>query len=211
MLFLWTLDEVTPDFGLVTAETGDPFAVRGTTGYAARERGTRLGWNLSVVLPDGQAIYAIVTGLELDQVVTVLDGLTPRPDTTWEAGPLPVGMVEVEVSQVSPAPHCYSAVGDLPDDEAGEFEVNLYQDPFDQRLADRAASTQGLVEEAEVDGIPASIGSYRADDHWVMLEPEPGRTIEIRASSMTREQVLDIVAAARFVDEATWQQMSAGR
>ena len=120
-------------------------------------------------------------------------------------------MVEVEPSQVATVPHCYSAIGDLSDDGAGEFEVNLYQDPFDQRLADRAASTQGLVEEVEVDGIPASIGSYRDDDHWVMLEPEPGRTVELRASSMTREQVVEILAAARFVDEATWQRMATGR
>jgi hypothetical protein len=207
MLFVRTIEQGDREtFGLVRSEFGDPFPVRGVTGYASRERAMDRGWNLSVELPDGRALYAIVIGFGLDDVTRIFDGLAPRPDGSWEATVLPRGITELEPSQVWGG--CsYSAVGDLAGDEVGAFEVNLYGDAFDWRLADRAASTVGAIAAVTIDGVPAAIGSYRHDDHWVMFEPQPGRTMEIRASSMSREDVMAIIARARFVDEATWQTM----
>ena len=207
LMFLHTVSAADRgSFGLVRPEIGDPFTARGLTGYATRDRAGDRGWTLSVELPDGRALYAVVLGLGLEQVTPTLDRLTPRPDGGWDAPVLPSGLTQLERSTARDG--CgYSAVGDLPDDAAGGFEVSLYDDAFDWRLADRAASTVGAVVPATVDGVPAAFGSYRADDHWVMFEPEPGRTMEIRASAMTRDDVLAILGRARFVDRATWQGM----
>lgn len=208
LLFLRTLEpRELANFGLLDATRGDAFDVRGVTGYAAAAHSAERGWNLSVELPDGRALYAIAVGLDLDAVTAVLDGLDPRADGGWEPATLPQSMRELEPSEVATDSGCYSAGGVLPAVTAGTFEVTLYNDAFDQRLADRAASTVGAIEPAEVDGVPAAIGSYADDDHWVMFEPEPGRSMEIRAGSMARGEVLDLLAHARFVDEATWQAM----
>lgn len=211
LFFLRTLSPSELDnFGLLDAQNDDAFELRGATGYAARERAADRGWNLSAQLPDGSAIYAIVLGLELDAVTAILDGLTPRADGGWSAEQLPAGMRELAQSEVSEDGAYYSAGGTLPEVSAGSFEVNLYNDAFDQRLADRAASTTGAVEAVTVDGVPAALGSYRHDDHWVMFEPQPGRTMEIRASSMTRQEVENLLERAVFVDEQTWRTMCSG-
>ncbi len=101
----------------------------------------------------------------------------------------------------------YSAVADLPYDAAGAFEVNLYNDPFDSRLADRVSSTVGDIRALTIDAVAAVTCDYSASDHWVMFEPQPGRTMEIRASNMSRNDVLAMVSRARFVDEETWRSM----
>lgn len=211
LLFLRTL---TPselmNFGLLDARNGDPFEVRGATGYAAPGRAADRGWNLSAQLPDGRAVYAIVLGLELDAVTAILDALTPRADGGWNPGQLPTGMRELARSEVSEDGVYYSAGGTLPEVSAGTFEINLYNDAFDQRFADRVASTIGAVEAVTVDGVPAALGSYGHDDHWVMFEPQPGRTMEIRASSMTRQEVENLLERAVFVDEPTWRTMCSG-
>ncbi len=195
------------NFGLLEATTGEPFTARGTTGYAAHERSGR-GWQLSLELPDGRALYAIVLGLDLDGVIPVLDGLAPRDDGGWVATTLPSGMRELARSE-RPQGCSYSAWADLPGDAAGPFEINLYDDSFDSRLADRVAGTVGKVRRVAVDGVPATTGSYNAarTDHWVLFEPQPGRTMEIRASNMSAADVDAILEHARFVDEATWQSM----
>lgn len=211
LLFLRTLSPSELDnFGLLDAQHADAIEVRGATGYAARERAADRGWNLSVQLDDGRAIYAIVLGLELDAVITILDGLTPRTEGGWNPEQLPAGMRELAQSEVSEDGAYYSATGTLPDVSAGSFEINLYNDAFDQRLADRAASTIGAVEAVTVDAVPAALGSYRHDDHWVMFEPQPGRSMEIRASSMTRQEVKDLLERAVFVDEEAWRTMCSG-
>ena len=211
LLFLRTLSPSELDnFGLLDAQNGDAFEVRGATGYAAHGRAADRGWNLSVQLPDGSAIYAIVLGLQLDAVTKILDGLTPRVDGGWNAEHLPTGMRELARSEVSEDGAYYSAGGSLPEVSAGTFEINLYQDAFDERFADRAASTIGAVEAVTVDGVPAALGSYRPDDHWVMFEPQPGRTMEIRAESMTRQEVENLLERAVFVDEQTWRTMCSG-
>jgi hypothetical protein len=91
----------------------------------------------------------------------------------------------------------------------GSFEMNLYQDGFESRLADRVSSTTGPVEMVEIGGVPAAVGPYGELDWWVMMEPDPGRTLELRIS-YDRATVDWVIAHARFVDEAAWDEATGG-
>jgi hypothetical protein len=208
LLFLHTVTvEERANFGLLDEATGEPFTAREATGYAARDRSDR-GWNLSLELSDGRALYVTALGLDLKDVIPILDGLVVRDDGGWTASTLPAGMSELPRSE-SWDGCSYSAWADLPNDNAGAFEINLYNDPFDERLADRVSSTIGAVRQLTIDGVPAITGDYddAGSDHWVLFEPQPGRTMEIRASHMSQDDVATIVGHGRFVDEATWQSM----
>lgn len=77
----------------------------------------------------------------------------------------------------------------------------LYRDGFETRLADRTSSTDGPVEMVDIACHPAALGL--SDEWWVLMEPEPGRVLELRIAG-DRTVVDDVLAGARFVDEATW-------
>jgi hypothetical protein len=206
MIFLTTLlphDEAT--FGLVDEDTGEPVDVRGRTGFIDPPSGDKEATRLSVELGDGSAIYAIAIGMTGDELVAFVDGLEPAPRGRWAATAAPPG---VEETTVAPAPRDgrhYSGRFVLPG--VTDVEVALYQDGFEDRLADRVNATDRPVEEAAVDGHPAALGAYGDTDWWVLLEPEPGRAVEIRING-DRAAVDRVLSRARFVDEVTWDALT---
>jgi hypothetical protein len=90
------------------------------------------------------------------------------------------------------------------------FGVTQPPDGFERLLANRVLSTTGPVEMVDVNGVPAAVGAYSDLDWWVMMEPEPGRALELRIGN-NRATVDWIIAHARFVDEAAWDAAGGGR
>jgi len=208
MIFLTTLRPYNPlTFGLVTGEHGDPDPVvlRGRTGYVGHYNGELGATYMSVELGDGDAIYLIAIGLSDDELVEFVDGLAPGPDGRWVASVSPQGVAEVDAAPPPTDGRYYGGQFELPD--VASISVNLYQDGFEYRLADRVASTVAPVEVVDVDGHPATLGSYTADGWWVMLEPEPGRALELQIGG-DRTVVDEVLARARFVDEASWDAVT---
>jgi hypothetical protein len=195
ILFVQTIRSYGPDsnFGLVDDEFGDPVTIRGVPGWADSELGR--GWTMSAQLPDGDAIYVTVLGMGLDAALQVVNSLERRTDGGWETTGATSGVRRLEPT-VPQAGCGYSA-------QADGFALNLYVDAFDHRLQDRVSSTVGRVEPVTLGSLPAVLGDYRPDDHWVMAEPAPGLTLEIRAGG-TRDQLIEFITHARFVDEAGW-------
>lgn len=136
-----------------------------------------------------------------------MDGLTWGPDGRWIDTVAPQGITEVDVAAPPPDGRYYGGQFELPG--LGWIDVKLYADGFESRLADRVGSTVAPVEAVEVDGHPAALGSYSDDDWWVLVEPEPGRAQELRITG-DRATVDEVLARARFVDEATWDAATSG-
>jgi hypothetical protein len=234
MIFLYTVRDLT-SWGLVTDRSGDPVALRGRTGYVSHgapsessvttspvgedrvDPGEGAGGSttMSVDFGDGTALHLIATGLTDDELVGFVDALDrPGPADPWTSPTALQGVAEVPVAPPPADGRVYSARFTLPDPPAGStpvedtFEMNLYQDGFESRLADRVSSTVGPVEMVDVGGIPAAVGAYSDLDWWVMMEPEPGRTLELRIGN-NRATVDWVVEHARFVDEAAWDEATA--
>lgn len=197
IVFVHTIRAYGPDsnFGLVDDEFGDPVTIRGVPGWARADHELGRGWNMSAQLPDGDAIYVTVLGMDLDAALQLVNSLERRTDGGWETTGATSGVRRLEPT-VPQAGCGYSA-------QADGFAVNLYVDAFDHRLQDRVSSTVGRVEPVTLGDLPAVIGDYRPDDHWVMAQPAPGLTLEIRGGG-TRDQLIELIAHARFVDEAGW-------
>ena len=202
MIFVTTLRPYNPaTFGLLDDEYGDPVDVRGRVGYVAHATGEGGATTLAVELGDGDAIYVTAVGLTDAELVAFVNGLTPGPDGKWQATVAPQDVAEVPVALPPADGRHYGAEFDLP--EVAPFELHLYQDGFESRLADRVASTDRPVEAVSVDGLPATLGAYDDTDWWVLLQPEPGRALELRIAG-DRADVGHILSLARFVDEGTW-------
>ena len=198
IVFVQTVPDFGPDssFGLLDDEFGEPVTIRGVDGWAVPERDADRGWAMNAILPDGDAIYVIALGLDGDAAIGLVDSLVRRPDGRWDLPTSPTGLHRLPATPAQ-AGCGYSGRGD-------GFEVDVYVDAFDSRLQDRVSSTVGPIEPVELAGLPATIGDYREDDHWIMAEPAPGLTLEVRASGMTRAEALELIRSARFVDEPTW-------
>lgn len=216
MIFLTTLRPYDPgNFGLIDESSGDPVDVRGRVGYLSRPQETPGSTGLSVELGDGTAIYVTAVGVGDAELVAFLDGLTDAPDGRWMPTSTLLGLTEVPIAPLPADGAYYGGAFELPAPEPGELvpaplgavDVNLYQDGFESRLADRVSSTVGPVEAVSVDGVPAALGPYSDTDWWVLMEPEPGRALELRipGDRLTVEWVL---SHARFVDEATWDSLT---
>jgi hypothetical protein len=212
MIFLTTLHPWNPaTFGLLDDEFGDPIEVRGQTGYIAQASGEQGVMTLSVELGDGDALHTIAIGITDAEAVAFLNGLVPNPDGRWASTATPDDLVEVSVAPDPADGWYYGGAFDLPAEvqagreQAGNntVDVNLYQDGFESRLGDRVASTTRPVEMVTVDGFPAALGAYNPTDWWVLLEPEPGRALELRIPG-DRSTVHWVLSHARFVDEAAW-------
>jgi hypothetical protein len=182
-------------FGLVGPESGRPVTVRGRTGYVVPTPTADRAWRLSVVLPEGDALHVTALGLEEDDVVAALDGLARRADGGWGAP----GLAPLEEQPASRRVDRVCSYTASADPGAGSIEVDLHGDRYDHRFQDRVASTRGVVEEVLVDGVPAALGSYAEDDQWLLLEPEPGHSLEVRAS-MSRDALRALLASARLVE-----------
>ncbi len=204
MIFLTTLRPYNPaTFGLLDEDTGDPIDVRGQVGYVGHFNGELGATSLSVELGDGNAIYVTAIGLTDDELVSFVNGLNPGPNGGWVDTVAPQGVSEVNVAPPPADGRYYGGRFELPG--IASVDVNLYQDGFESRLADRVNSTVRPVETVSIDGLPATFGAYRADDTdwWVLLEPEPGRALELRIAG-DRPTVARVLSQARFVDEDTW-------
>lgn len=202
MVFVTTLRPYNPvTFGLIDDEYGDPVDVLGRVGYVAGSSGERKGTTLSVELGDGSAIHVTAVGLTEAELVSFVDGLTPRPDGRWQATVAPQDIAEVDVAPPPADGRSYGGEFELPG--VARFDLHLYPDGFESRLADRVSSSDRPVETVSVDGQPATLGAYDDMDWWVLAQPEPGRALELRISG-DRAAVDQILSRARFVDESTW-------
>lgn len=217
MIFLTTLRPWDPEtFGLLDDLTGDPIEVRGRVGYLGRQPGEQGQTVVTVELGDGNALYLNTIGISADEAVAFLDGLEAAPGG-WQATALPPGLSELPVALAPADGRSYAATFDLPltasvdpaRDQCLCVDVTLYQDGFENRLGDRVSSTTVPIEMVNVDGVPASLGSYNDTDWWVMLEPEPGRALELRITG-DRAVVEWVLSNARFVDEGTWDSATNG-
>ena len=154
---------------------------------------------MSVELGDGNAIHLTAIGLTDAELIQFVDGLTPGPDGRWVDNVAPQDVAEVGATPPAPDGRNYGSEFELPD--GTPIEVYLYRDGFESRLADRASSTDGPVQMVDIAGHPAALGV--SDEWWVLVEPEPGRVLELRITG-DRGTVDEVLAWARFVDEATW-------
>lgn len=199
MIFLSTLRPYDQSYGLVTDSDGDPVRLRGRTGYVRHHDDDQDATTMSVELGDGTAIYLTAVGLSDAELIEFVDGLTPGPDGGWVDNVAPQDVAEVDATPPAPDGRNYGSEFELPD--GTPIEVYLYRDGFESRLADRVSSTDGPVEMVDIAGHPAALGL--SDEWWVLLEPEPGRVLELRITG-DRTVVDEVLARARFVDEATW-------
>jgi hypothetical protein len=192
IMFVQTLKQRgASDAGLISAGEGDPTVLRGAPGFASKNSGPNAGWALSASLPGGDAIYVTVLGLDLNDATAIVDALEPRADGGWELGSNARGFRRLGPSE--PASGCgYSGQGN-------GFSVHMYVDRFDRRLQDRAATPLGPLERVALQDLPAVVGDYGIADHWVLAEPAPGLTLEVRSSG-SRERLLTLLSRARFVD-----------
>jgi hypothetical protein len=202
MIFVTTLRPYNPaTFGLLDDDTGDPIDVRGQVGYIGHLNGEQGATTLSVELGDGNAIYVTDIGLTDDELVSFVNGLNPGPNGGWVDTVAPQGLSEVTVAPPPADGRYYGGQFELPG--VASVDVNLYQDGFESRLDDRVSSTVQPVEQVSIDGLPATVGAYDDTDWWVLLEPEPGRALELRIAG-DRPAVARVLSQARFVDEGTW-------
>jgi hypothetical protein len=229
MIFLATYLPIAPsDTGLrFTMGDGDPVPVLGRTGLLSHPLGEAGPAVVTVELDDLSHVQVTAVGVTDADLVAFVDGLTDAGAHRWNAASLPAGMAEVPVAPDPTDGRTYSAyvaLADAPvqpgEHPAGDIEVVLYQDGFEYRLLSAVGSTVGPIETRMIGGAPATIGSgetvlvgglpaafgaYSDHDFWVLLEPEPGRALQIRIQNRTRAEVDAILAQARLVDEATWQ------
>jgi hypothetical protein len=206
MVFVTTLRPYNPaGFGLLTESTGDPIDVRGRVGYVGHMNGEHGAMTLSVDLGNGDAIHVTAIGLTDQDVVGFLNALTSGSDGRWVATGAPLGLGEVAVAPPPSDGRYYGGQFELPG--VALVDVNLYQDGFESRFADRVDATVQPVETVTVDGHPAALGAYSDTDWWVLLEPEAGRAMELRING-DRASVDRILGLAHFVDEATWDNIA---
>jgi hypothetical protein len=132
---------------------------------------------LSVELGDGNAIYVTAIGLTDDELVSFVNGLTPRPNGGWVDTVAPQGLSEVTVAPPPADGRYYGGRFELPG--VASLDLNLYQVGFESRLDDRVGDTSRPVETVSIDGLPATLGAYDDTDWWVLVEPEPGRALEL--------------------------------
>lgn len=202
MVFLTTvLPSGMADFGLPGPDDGEPVTVRGVDGVLVRPNGEQGAYDIAVELPDQRALFVTITGMAVDDAVAFLNGLTARPDGGWLPTTLPLGVTEMPTSQLPADGSNYELALRVAD---ATVDINLYQDGFDSRIADRVHSTVAPVETVSIDGVSAALGNYGNNGWWVLLEPDPGRTVEIVIGGADRAAVDGILAAVHFVDEATW-------
>lgn len=197
MIFLTTLSSDLP-YGLLSDENGDPVMLRGRIGYVRRDD-DQGATTMSVDLGHGNAIYLTARGFTVAELIEFVDGLTPGPDGGWVDNSAPQDVAEVDATPPAADGRTYGSEFELPD--ATSIEVYLYRDGFESRLADRVSSTTGPVEMVDIAGRPAALGV--SDEWWVLMEPEPGRVLELRITG-DRATVDEVLARARFVDEAAW-------
>jgi hypothetical protein len=198
MVFVTTVNDL-GSFGLVSpGEDVVEVTVRGEQGLLARYSGADGAATLSVVLGDGPALYVNAVGLGDAELVAFVDGLVEGEDGSWQA---PDGDL-VEVPAAAPEDGSTWEVQGV-GAEVG-YELSLRSGTFESWLRDRVASTAGPVEQVEVAGVPAAVGPYSPTDWWVLFEPAPGRTVEVRIAG-DRAAVDQVLAAVRPVDEATWR------
>jgi hypothetical protein len=217
---------------LIDDSGGRPVEVRGRTGYVADDS-SLLSTRLSVDLGDGTAIDVQAAGLTEPEITGFLDGLEQsEPGGRWTSTVSLHGMSEVEISPTPIDGRQYNVVFDLPDPPGGPafqpgydysdhgtdaspatvpadpgapvreyFDVNLFPTGFEDRLAQ--VQTDRPLEMVEVDGVPAVLGATSDTNWFVLLEPEPGRALQLGIGN-NRASVDWVIEHAHFVDEATW-------